>query len=64
MLAETMTPPEIAEALQTALFEEVVVTIPEGFRAEEIAERLAENNVIEPDRFLCSRAPAAEPGHL
>ena len=52
MLAETMTPPEIAEALQTALFEEVVVTIPEGFRMEEIAERLAENNVMEPDRFL------------
>lgn len=54
MLAETMTPPEIAEALQSALFEEVVVTIPEGFRAEEIAERLAENNVIEPDRFLAA----------
>lgn len=54
MLAETMTPPEIAEALQNALFEEVVVTIPEGFRAEEIAERLAENNVMEPDRFLAA----------
>jgi UPF0755 protein len=54
MLAETMTVPEIAEALQTALFEEVVVTIPEGFRAEEIAERLAENNVLEPDRFLAA----------
>ncbi len=54
MLAETMTPPEVAEALQSALFEEVVVTIPEGFRAEEIAERLAENNVIEPDRFLAA----------
>ncbi len=58
MLAETMTMPEVAEALQTALFEEVLVTIPEGFRAEEIAERLAENNVIEPDRFLAAvRAP-------
>jgi UPF0755 protein len=52
MLAETMTVPEVAEALQTALFEEVLVTIPEGFRAEEIAERLAEANVMEPDRFL------------
>ena len=58
MLAETMTIPEVAEALQTALFEEVVVTIPEGFRAEEIAERLSENNVIEPDRFLAAvRSP-------
>jgi UPF0755 protein len=58
ILAETMTIPEIAEALQTALFEEVPVTIPEGFRAEEIAERLAENNVMESDRFLAAvRAP-------
>ncbi len=54
MLAETMTIPELATALQTALFEEVLVTIPEGFRAEEIAERLAENNVMEPDRFLAA----------
>lgn len=52
MLAETMTIPELAVALQNALFEEVLVTIPEGFRVEEIAERLSENNVIEPDRFL------------
>lgn len=58
MLAETMTIPEVAEALQNALQEEVVVTIPEGFRAEEIADRLSENNVIEPDIFLAAvRAP-------
>jgi UPF0755 protein len=58
MLADTMTVPEIAESLQTALFEEVLVTIPEGFRVEEIAERLAENNVMESDRFLAAvRAP-------
>ncbi len=54
MLAETMTIPQLAQALQTALFEEVVVTIPEGFRAEEIAERLSENNVMEPERFLAA----------
>jgi UPF0755 protein len=52
MLADTMTMPEIAETLQQARFEEVLVTIPEGFRAEEIAERLAENYVIDSDRFL------------
>ncbi|MEM7537106.1 MAG: endolytic transglycosylase MltG [Chloroflexota bacterium] len=52
MLADTMTMPEIAESLQNALFEEALITIPEGFRAEEIAERLAEGNIIEPDRFL------------
>jgi UPF0755 protein len=54
MLADTMTMPEIAQALQTALFEEALVTIPEGFRAEEIAERLAEANIMEPDRFLAA----------
>lgn len=58
MLAETMTVPEVAEALQDALFEEAVVTIPEGFRAEEIAERLAEQSIIEPDQFMAAvRAP-------
>ncbi|GIK75823.1 MAG: hypothetical protein BroJett021_48110 [Chloroflexota bacterium] len=54
MLAETMTMPEIAEALQSALFEEALVTIPEGMRAEEIAERLSAANVIESDRFLAA----------
>ncbi len=58
MLAETMTIPEVAEALQSALFEEVLVTVPEGFRVEEIADRLLENNVMEPDIFLAAvRAP-------
>jgi UPF0755 protein len=52
MLADSMTIPEIADALQTARFEEVLVTVPEGMRAEEIAERLAENYVIDGERFL------------
>ncbi len=52
MLAETMTIPEIADALQQASFEEVLVTLPEGMRAEEVAEKLAENYVIEIDTFL------------
>ncbi|MFZ4847774.1 MAG: endolytic transglycosylase MltG [Caldilinea sp.] len=60
MLADTMTMPEIAEALQNALFEEALVTIPEGMRAEEIAERLSAANVIEGDRFLAAvRSPRA-----
>jgi UPF0755 protein len=55
-----MTMPEIAEALQSALFEEALVTIPEGMRAEEIAERLSAANVIEGDRFLAAvRSPQA-----
>jgi len=52
MLADSMTVPEIARELQQARFEEVLVTIPEGFRAEEIAERLAQNFVIDGERFL------------
>ncbi len=54
-LSSTMTMPEVANALRAApLQEQVTVTIPEGFRAEEIAERLAKNNVIEADRFLAA----------
>ena len=52
MLAQTMTVPEVATALQQALEAESLITIPEGFRAEEIAERLAENNIIDPSQFL------------
>ncbi len=60
MLAQTMTIPEVAEALQQALEAESLITIPEGFRAEEIAERLAENNIIEPGLFLTAvRQPRA-----
>lgn len=54
MLSETMTMPQVAESLQNALFEEALVTIPEGMRAEEIAERLSEANIIENDRFLAA----------
>lgn len=54
MLSETMTVPEVAEALQKALEAEATVTIPEGFRTEEIAERLADNNIIEPAQFLAA----------
>jgi UPF0755 protein len=54
MLAETMTIPQVAEALQKPMVEQAIVTIPEGFRAEEIAERLAAANIIEPDRFLAA----------
>lgn len=58
MLSDNMTMPEVAAALQNALFEEQVVTIPEGFRAEEIAERLAAANIIDYDTFMNAvRAP-------
>ncbi|MBK8046645.1 MAG: endolytic transglycosylase MltG [Anaerolineales bacterium] len=54
MLAQNMTMPQVAESLQNALFEEAVVTIPEGMRSEEIAERLSAANVIEEDVFLAA----------
>jgi UPF0755 protein len=54
MLSTDMTMPEVAEALQSALFEEAVVTIPEGMRVEEIAERLSEANIIQQDVFLAA----------
>lgn len=54
MLSTDMTMPEVAEALQSSLFEEAVVTIPEGMRAEEIAERLSEANIMQQDVFLAA----------
>lgn len=60
MLSQNMNMREVAQALQQALEAEALVTIPEGFRAEEIAERLAANNVMEADRFLTAvRQPRA-----
>lgn len=60
MLSQTMNMREVAQALQTALEAEVAVTIPEGFRAEEIAERLAANNVMGVEQFLTAvRQPRA-----
>ena len=60
MLSQTMNMREVAQALQTALEAEVAVTIPEGFRIEEIAERLAANNVMDAEQFLTAvRQPRA-----
>jgi UPF0755 protein len=58
MLSEAMTMRQVAAALQEASFEEALVTIPEGFRAEEVAERLAAAEIIDADTFLTAvRAP-------
>ena len=60
MLSQSMNMREVAQALQTALEAEVAVTIPEGFRIEEIAERLAANNVMDAEQFLTAvRQPRA-----
>jgi len=51
-IAKNMTMPEIAEQLQRAHYEEVVVTIPEGMRAEEVAELLDVKGVMDGQAFL------------
>ncbi|MCD6285552.1 MAG: endolytic transglycosylase MltG [Anaerolineae bacterium] len=51
-LRQTMTIPEIAQALQTALAPEQQVTIPEGKRMEEVAEIVAEQTDISSVDFL------------
>ena len=53
-LAPSMTMVEIAETLQKARFIEVTVTIPEGLRAEEVAEILSKANVMDGAAFLAA----------
>ncbi|NOZ27728.1 MAG: endolytic transglycosylase MltG [Chloroflexi bacterium] len=51
-LSPGMTIPEIAQALQQARAREVVVTVQEGLRAEEVAELLEQSEVTDGDAFL------------
>ena len=51
-LRRNMNMMEIAQALQKANFEEVSVTIPEGWRAEEVAELLTEEGIMDGNEFL------------
>ena len=51
-LRANMTMGEIIEALQHGRLEEIAVTIPEGWRAEQIAEMLAEEVGVDVDQFL------------
>lgn len=51
-LRRNMTMREIAETLQKANFEEVAITIPEGWRAEQIAEMLTQQNIMDGAAFL------------
>lgn len=52
VLRPNMTMAEIAETLQHARIEEVAVTIPEGWRAEQIAQMLAKENIVDGDEFM------------
>ena len=51
-IAKNMTMPQIAEQLQRAHYEEVVLTIPEGMRAEEVADLLDVKGVMDGQEFL------------
>jgi len=51
-LARSMSMVEIAQRLQQAHFEEIVLTIPEGMRAEEVADLLNVESIMEGDAFL------------
>jgi UPF0755 protein len=52
VLRPNMTMAQIAETLQHARIEEVTVTIPEGWRAEQVAQMLAQENIVDGDEFL------------
>ncbi|MEM7343535.1 MAG: endolytic transglycosylase MltG [Chloroflexota bacterium] len=53
-LRRNMSMREVAETLQKANFEEVVVSIPEGWRAEQVAELLTEEDIMDGDLFLAT----------
>jgi UPF0755 protein len=53
-LRRNMTMREVAETLQKANFEEVTVTIPEGWRAEQVAELLTQQHIMDGPAFLAT----------
>ena len=54
VLSPAMTVPEIAQALQQARREDILVRIPEGKRAEEIAQVLEEAGVLDATSFMAA----------
>ena len=53
-LRRNMTMREIAEALQHSRMVEVIITIPEGWRAEQVADLLTAENIIDGSVFLAA----------
>jgi UPF0755 protein len=51
-ISQNMTLGEIADALQQAHYEEIAITIPEGMRAEEVADLLNVKGVMDGEAFL------------
>jgi UPF0755 protein len=54
VLSPTMTMSDMLAALQNSRVEEIQVTIPEGLRLEEIAERIGETGVVSAEEFLAA----------
>ena len=53
-LRRNMNMREVAQALQKASFEEVSVTIPEGWRAEQVADLLTQQGIMDGPLFLAT----------
>ena len=53
-LSPAMTVPQIAEALQQARQDDILVRIPEGKRAEEIAQVLEEAGLVDANEFMAA----------
>jgi UPF0755 protein len=51
-LSPSMTMQQIAEQLQRARVDEIAITIPEGWRVEQIADMLTQQNITDGRRFL------------
>lgn len=51
-LSYTMNMTQIAQALQNALVREVTVTVPEGWRAEQVGDLLQEQGIMSFDAFM------------
>jgi len=51
-ISRNMSMKEIADVLQRARYEEIVFTVPEGMRAEEVADMLDVRNIMDGDSFL------------
>jgi UPF0755 protein len=51
-ISSAMSMPEIADRLQRARYEEITFTVPEGMRAEEVAELLDVKGVMDGSAFL------------
>jgi len=53
-LAYAMNMPQIADALQNAIVREVTVSVPEGWRAEQVAELLQQQGIMDAESFMAA----------